>query len=217
VVVLLLHLNQSIMASVLLQRQDFSMDMTRPEQIEIRWHGRGGQGAVTSAGMLAEAAYYAGFKGVSSAPAFGAERRGAPVTASTRLANATLRHFSQVENPDMVVVLEDSLLVTANAVNGLGAKGYVIVNSHLAPEELGLSNGFRIATADADSVAEEIELRVSGVIMVNTAMLGAVAKATGLITLEHIERVLNHAFSPKAARKNIEAARMTYECTRCAY
>ena len=193
------------------------MNMIRPEEIEIRWHGRGGQGAVTSANLLAEAAYYAGFKGVTSAPTFGAERRGAPITASTRLATEPLRHFSQVENPDIIVVLEGSLLTTANAVNGLAEKGHVIVNSPLAPEELELTNGYRIATADADAVAEKIDLRASGVIMVNTAMLGAIAKATGLITLDHINRVLANMFSPKAAEKNMNAAKLTYECTRCAF
>jgi len=193
------------------------MNMTRPGQIEIRWHGRGGQGAVTSANLLAEAAYYAGFKGVTSAPTFGAERRGAPVTASTRLAEKPLRHFSQVENPDVIVVLDDSLLATANAVKGLAENGFVIVNSHRTPQELGLADTFRAATADADKIAKEINLCASGVIMVNTAMLGAIAKATGLITLEHINNVLVNAFSPKAAKKNIEAARLTYECTRCAF
>ncbi len=193
------------------------MDTTQIDQIEIRWHGRGGQGAVTSANLLAEAAYYAGFKGVSSAPAFGAERRGAPVTASTRLANAPLRHFSQVESPNMVVILEGSLLTTAKATQGLTDNGHVIVNSPFLPDALGLSNGYRVATVNADRIAEEINLRASGVIMVNTAMLGAVARATGLITLEHIDRALSHAFSPKAARKNMEAARLTYEATCCAF
>lgn len=193
------------------------MNMTRPKQIEIRWHGRGGQGAVTSANLLAEAAYYAGFKGVTSAPAFGAERRGAPVTASTRLASDPLRHFSQVENPDIIIVLDSSLLETANAVQGLAEDGYVIVNSRFAPKELGLSNGYKVATADADRVAEEIELLASGVIMVNTAMLGAVAKATGLISLQDISKTLANAFSPKAAKKNIEAAALTYECTQCSF
>ncbi len=192
------------------------MAMNQIEQIEIRWHGRGGQGAVTSANLLAEAAYYAGFKGVTSAPAFGAERRGAPVTASTRLASAPLRHFSQVEAPDMVIILEGSLLTTANATEGLAPNGHVIVNTRLAPEELGLSNGYQVATVDADRIAEEINLRAAGVIMVNTAMLGAVARATELITLDHINRTLRHAFSPKAAEKNIEAARLTFEATRCA-
>lgn len=193
------------------------MAITTTEQIEIRWHGRGGQGAVTSANFLAEAAYYAGFKGVTSAPAFGAERRGAPVTASTRLASETLRHFSQVEHPDIIVVLDDSLIKTANATRGLAENGYIIVNSRLAPEELDIAGNYRIATADANRIAEEVDLQASGVFMVNTAMLGAIARATGLIALEHINKTLANAFSPRAAKKNIEAARLTYEHTQCAF
>ncbi len=191
-------------------------DMQTDRVIEIRWHGRGGQGAITSANILAEAAYHAGFKGVTSAPAFGAERRGAPVTASTRLSSSPLRHFSQVEHPDMIIVLDDSLLITAKATNGLAADGCVVVNSRLRPEELGLDAGYRVAAADANGVAHAVGLVVSGNAMVNTAMLGAIARATGLITLEHVEQALRQAFSPRTVGKNIEAARMTYECTLCA-
>lgn len=185
------------------------------KEFEIRWHGRGGQGAVTSANMLAEAAYHAGFRGVMSAPAFGAERRGAPVTASTRIAPRSLRCLSQVEYPDMIVVLDDSLLTAANATNGLAQDGFVVVNSSLSPEALGLSGGYRIAVADANRIAGEVGLVVSGTLMINTAMLGAVARASGIIGLKHIEKALNSIFSPRAANKNFEAARLTYEQTRC--
>lgn len=191
------------------------MDDATDKIIEIRWHGRGGQGAVTSANLLAEAAYHAGFKGVSSAPAFGAERRGAPVTASTRLSSQPLRHFSQVERPDIVVVMDDSLLLSANATRGLAPNGHIIVNSRKTPEALGLDNGYRLAAADADHIAAEVGLLVSGILMVNTAMLGAVARATGPINLEHLEIAVNHVFSPRAAARNLEAARRTYESTEC--
>lgn len=184
---------------------------------EIRWHGRGGQGAVTSANMLAEAAYHAGFKGVMSMPTFGAERRGAPVTASTRLSRQPLRFFSQVEYPDMIVVLDDSLLAASNATNGLADDGFVVVNSTRPPEEMGLSDGYRIATADANQIAEEVGLIVSGALMINTAMLGAIAKATRIITLEHIEAALASVFSKKAAKKNFEAACLAYQRTLCLF
>jgi pyruvate ferredoxin oxidoreductase gamma subunit len=185
------------------------------KEFEIRWHGRGGQGAVTSANMLAEAAYHAGFRGVMSAPAFGAERRGAPVTASTRLAPRPLRCLSQVEYPDMIVVLDDSLLSTGGAIKGLADNGFVIVNTCLTPHALGLGNGYRVAAADANRIAEEVGLIVSGALMINTAMLGAVARASGIIQLEHIDMALRNMFSPRAAKKNFEAARLTYEQTTC--
>lgn len=182
---------------------------------EIRWHGRGGQGAISSANILADAAYRAGFKGVTSAPTFGAERRGAPVTASTRLSTAPLRIFSQVDSPDIVVVLDDSLLVVGKATTGIRPGGIIIVNSPLAPEELGLEGDFSVATADANAVAHEVSLIVSGAAMVNTAMLGAVAHATGLVSLRDIEIALGNAFHGEAARKNFETARLTFERTRC--
>lgn len=181
---------------------------------EIRWHGRGGQGAITSANILAEAAYHAGFKGVTSAPSFGAERRGAPVTASTRLSAEPLRIFSQVEHPDIIVVLEDSLLVTARATAGMNPGGRVIVNSKRAPDQLPVPGGFLVAAADASGAAQELGLIVGGAPMVNTAMLGAVARATGLIGLDDLEKAIRNAFSAKAAAKNFEAAKLTYERTR---
>lgn len=181
---------------------------------EIRWHGRGGQGAITSANILADAAYRAGFKGVTSAPSFGAERRGAPVTASTRLSAEPLRIFSQVEHPDVIVVLDDSLLVTAQATTGMKEGGRVIVNSKRAPDQLSVPAGFVVAAADASAAAEELGLLVGGAPMVNTAMLGAVARATGLIGLEELEEAIHNAFSAKAAAINFEAAKLTYERTR---
>jgi len=181
---------------------------------EIRWHGRGGQGAITSANILADAAYRAGFKGVTSAPSFGAERRGAPVTASTRLSAEPLRIFSQVECPDVIVVLDESLLVTARATTGMKPRGRVIVNSKRAPDALPVPEDFIVAAADASGAAEELGLIIGGAPMVNTAMLGAVARATGLIGLDDLDEAIRNAFSAKAAAKNFQAAKLTYERTR---
>ncbi len=180
---------------------------------EIRWHGRGGQGAISSAKILAAAAYQAGFKGVTSAPNFGAERRGAPVTALTRLATEPIRIYSQVETPDVIVVLDDTLMKTANATSGLKPGGWVIVNSRKAPQTLGIKGDFRVATADATGAAVEVGLIVSGVPMINTPMLGAIARATGFVSLDNLKTALADAFSPKAAQKNFEAAKLTYQRT----
>ena len=181
---------------------------------EIRWHGRGGQGAVTSAKILADAAYRSGFEGVTSQPSFGAERRGAPITASTRLAHERIRVLSQVSEPDIVVVLDDSLLGVAHASAGLKAGGTVIVNTTRAAEELGLEEGVRVVTSDVTGAAEAAGLIVSGKPMVSTAILGAVAAATGLITMESVDAAIGHAFSGSAAAKNIEAAKIAFECTK---
>ncbi|MDO8692251.1 MAG: 2-oxoacid:acceptor oxidoreductase family protein [Dehalococcoidia bacterium] len=180
---------------------------------EIRWHGRGGQGAISSAQILAEAAFYQGFKGVAAAPFFGAERRGAPVTASTRFSHEQLRVYSQIERPDIAIVLEEALIETGHALAGLKTGGWLIVNSPKTPAELAVEGDFLVATADALGVAQRLGLLVAGNAIVNTAMLGAFVRATGLVSLDCIRRALESRFPPGAAQLNAEASRLTYEAT----
>ena len=181
---------------------------------EIRWHGRGGQGAVTSSKILAEAAFRSGWSGVTAAPSFGAERRGAPITASTRMAEEPVRILSQVTTPDVVVVLDDSLVGVANPAAGLRDGGVIIVNTVRACAELGLPENVRVVTADVTGSAMAAGVVVGGQPMVNTAILGSIAAATGLVTLESVEAAIAEAFPPGPAAKNIEAARLAYECTK---
>jgi pyruvate ferredoxin oxidoreductase gamma subunit len=181
---------------------------------EIRWHGRGGQGAVTSAKILADAAFRSGFRGVTSAPSFGAERRGAPITASTRLSDEPVRVYSPVTQPDIVVVLDESLLSVANATAGLRPGGMLIINTTKAPAELGIAGDVRVVTADVTGAARAVDLIVGGHPMVSTAILGAIARATGLITLESLQSAIDHTFKPSAAKKNYDAAVIAYECAR---
>jgi pyruvate ferredoxin oxidoreductase gamma subunit len=181
---------------------------------EIRWHGRGGQGAVTSAKILADAAFRSGFAGVTSQPSFGAERRGAPITASTRLADEPLRILSQVTEPDIIVVLDESLLTVADATAGMKPGGTVIVNSAKAPGEFALRDDLHVVTSDVTGAARAVDLIVGGQPMVSTAILGAFARATSLVTMENVETAIGHVFTGSAAKKNIEAARVAFECTR---
>lgn len=187
---------------------------TSHDMIEIRWHGRGGQGAVTAAKILAEAAFHSGFAGVTSQPSFGAERRGAPITASTRLAHEPIRILSQVTTPDIVVVLDDSLLAVANATAGLKPGGTLIVNTSRAAADLGVAGDVRVVTSDVTGAAQAAGLIVGGQPMVSAAILGAVARATGLVTVESIRDAIDHTFSAAAAKKNHEAAVIAYDCTR---
>ena len=180
---------------------------------EIRWHGRGGQGAVTAAKLFADAAFRSGWEGVTSAPSFGAERRGAPVTASSRLADERIRVLSQVTTPDIVVVLDDSLLDVASATAGITSGGVVIVNTTRAAADLGLAGDFRVVAADVTGAAEAAGVIVGGQTIVSAAILGSVAKATGLVTLEAVEAAIGEAFAPGPAAKNAEAALIAYECT----
>lgn len=183
------------------------------ELIEIRWHGRGGQGAVTSSKILADAAFRNGWSGVTAAPSFGAERRGAPVTASTRLAHDEIRVLSQVTTPDVVVVLDDSLLTVASATAGVKPGGIILVNTTQPAEALGLTGDFRVVASDVTGAAEAAGVIVGGQPIVSAAIVGAFAKATGLVTFESVEAAIREAFPAAPAAKNVEAARIAYECT----
>ena len=181
---------------------------------EIRWHGRGGQGAVTSAKILADAAFRSGFAGVTSQPSFGAERRGAPITASTRLNDEPIRILSQVTEPDIVVVLDDSLVEVGRVTEGIKPGGTIIVNTVRSAEDLGITGDLRVVTSDVTGAAQAADLIVGGQPMVSTAILGAIARATGLVTMESVDAAIGHVFRGSAAVKNIEAAKIAFECTR---
>ncbi|MEE8471122.1 MAG: 2-oxoacid:acceptor oxidoreductase family protein [Dehalococcoidia bacterium] len=181
---------------------------------EIRWHGRGGQGAITAAKIVAQAAYLRGYRGVTAAPSFGAERRGAPVSASTRIALEPVMVMSQVEKPDTVVVLDHTLLKYRDVTSGLSREGWLVVNAWQSPRELNVRGDFNIATADATKVCRELGLMVAGLTVVNTAMLGAFVRATEMIDLASIEKVIRERFSDGAVDANLAAVMKTYEITR---
>jgi pyruvate ferredoxin oxidoreductase gamma subunit len=183
---------------------------------EIRWHGRGGQGAVTAAKIIAQAAYLKGYQGVTAAPSFGAERRGVPVSALTRISTESIAVVSQVENPSAVVVLDQSLLKYEEVISGLSSDGWLIVNSWLHPKELQIKGDFNIAAADATKVCRELGLMVGGLPMVNTAMLGAFACATQIVDIPSIEKVIMERFSNSAVDINLAAIKRTYEITKLA-
>jgi len=180
---------------------------------EILWHGRGGQGVVLAAQILAEAAYVHGFRGVTSAPTFGPERRGAPLTASTRIADDPVRTFSQVAPADIAVILDPSLLEPATAEGMLRENGLVIVNTPLKPEEMGIDGRFSVATVDAAGIAWEHHLSMGGVPVVNTPLLGAFCRASGLVSLESIEEGLKQKMPRSKASFNFQAVRTAFERT----
>ena len=180
---------------------------------EIRWHGRGGQGAITAAKLLAQAAYLDGYQGVTAAPSFGAERRGAPVSASTRISPEPIMVVSQVEEPDVVVVLDHSLLRISDVTSGLREGGWLVVNSRQSPNELNVKGHFNIATADATSVCRELGLVITGLIVVNTAILGALVRATEIVNLANLEEVVRGKFPRDAIEQNLSAIKRTYEIT----
>lgn len=180
---------------------------------EIIWHGRGGQGVVVVAHMLAEAAYLQGYKGVTSAPAFGPERRGAPVTASTRIDHEPIRTFAQIEKADIAVVLDPSLLKVVNILGSLKENGLLVINTAQNPKDLGLNGSFNLAIVDAVSIALRHELIREGSPIVNTPLLGSFARASNLVSLECIEKGLQWKLSGDALSANILALKSAYEET----
>jgi 2-oxoacid:acceptor oxidoreductase gamma subunit (pyruvate/2-ketoisovalerate family) len=181
---------------------------------EIRWHGRGGQGAITAAKILAQAAYFEGYQGVTAAPSFGAERRGVPVSASTRIAPQTIMVVSQVETPNVVVVLDHTLLKYDEVTSGLVKGGWLIVNSWQHPKEFDLGGDFNIATADATEVCSSLGLIVAGLTVVNTAMLGAFIRATQAVGMASIEKAVRERFSDREVNTNLTAIAETYKITK---
>ena len=181
---------------------------------EIRWHGRGGQGAITAAKIVAEAAYLKGYRGVTAAPSFGAERRGAPVSASTRISPEPVMIVSQVEKPNVVVVLDYTLLKYQEVTSGLNREGWLVVNCWQHPKELNIKGDFNIATADATKVCRELGLTVAGLTVVNTAILGAFVRATKIVDMASIEKVVRERFFNDAIDMNLAAIMKTYEITK---
>jgi 2-oxoacid:acceptor oxidoreductase gamma subunit (pyruvate/2-ketoisovalerate family) len=176
--------------------------------IEIRFHGRGGQGAVVASNLLAMAAFREG-KDVQAFPYFGVERRGAPVTAFTKLDDKPVRIKSQIYEPDHVIVMDASLLKAVDVTQGLKAGGLVLINTDKNPQELQDIKG-KIATVDATAIAVKHGLGSREAPIVNTAILGAFAKATGIVKIESlVESILDSA--PAKKNENAEAAKEAYE------
>jgi pyruvate ferredoxin oxidoreductase gamma subunit len=176
--------------------------------IEIRWHGRGGQGAVTSTEMLAQAAIAEG-KYAQAFPSFGPERRGAPVQAFNRVdSGAPVRIRADITEPDYVVVLDPGLLGKVNVTSGLKKEGKVIVNTRKTPAEIQSEFGIKypVATVNATRIARE----VLGVPIVNTTMLGAVIKITGVVDKKSTNDPLMKRFG-KLGDRNIKAMETAYE------
>ena len=176
---------------------------------EIRIHGRGGQGGVTAAELIARAAYKEG-KWIQAFPYFGAERRGAPVRAFARISTEPILVRSQIYNPDYALVLDESLLRVANVTEGLKRDGIIVINTRKEPSEVDL-HGYRVATVDATGIALELELLVAGLPVVNTAMVGAFAAATEEIKIESVVEVIKEEWRGAVGEKNAKAAVLAYE------
>lgn len=176
---------------------------------EIRIHGRGGQGGVTAAELLARAAFKEG-KWVQAFPFFGAERRGAPVKAFARISDEPILIRSQVYNPDYVIVLDSTLIEVVDVSEGLKEDGIIIINSAKKPEEIPIKN-IRTATVDATKISLELGLLVAGLPILNTPILGGFARATNELKLESVMQTIEEEWPGPAGQKNARAAQLSYE------
>ena len=179
--------------------------------IEIRWHGRGGQGAKTASLLLADAAFNTG-KYIQGFPEYGPERMGAPITAYNRISDAPIRVHSNIYDPDYVVVVDDSLLECVDVTAGLKKEGAIIINTTKTPEEVRpLLKGYegKVCTIDAKTISEE----TLGRYFPNTPMLAAVVKVSGImeedVFLADMEKSFAHKFAkkPEVIPGNMEALR----------
>ena len=195
------------------------VDMEK-EIIEIRWHGRGGQGAKTAALLFGEAALETGMY-IQAFPEYGPERTGAPVSSYNRLSKKPIRIHSGIETPDIVLVLDPTLIGKVDVTAGLKDHGVIIVNTTKSPSEvrkmLGVKDSIKVYTVDAYGIA----LATIGRAIPNTPMLGSLIKATGILNFDHllesVRKKLEVKFRGKGADivdKNIQAIKKAYEETK---
>lgn len=183
------------------------------EVLEIRWHGRGGQGAVTAAKILAESAISDG-KFIQAFPEYGPERAGAPVRSFTRISSSPIYIHSQVTEPKVVIVLDPTLLEVTDVTEGLAEDGILIINTNDPPKDLRARlniKGRKIFTVPATDIAiKELKRNIP-----NTPMIAALLKATGLLKLETVienfEKVYSKKFNPAVVEGNVKAMKAAYE------
>lgn len=184
--------------------------------LEIRWHGRGGQGAKTASQFLAEAALELG-KSIQAFPEYGPERAGAPIRTFTRISDKRIDIHSSVTNPDIVVVIDPTLLEAIDACEGLGDGGILVVNTHETTDAVRKKTGFnkgKVAVCDAT----KISLETLGISMPNTPMMGALLKVNPVVPIEILENMVRHKFIKKIGQEktdaNIKAIKRAYKETK---
>ncbi len=191
------------------------MVINMADLVEIRWHGRGGQGAKTAALLLADVAFKTG-SFVQGFPEYGPERMGAPITAYNRISESEIRVHSNIYEPDYVVVVDEGLLDVVRVTDGLKADGGIVVNTSKSPDEIREKlNGYtgKVYTIDARKVSKAC----LGKYFPNTPMLAAIVKVSGVMEKEIFLKEMENSFSHKFASKpeviegNMNALNMAFE------
>ncbi len=174
----------------------------------VRFHGRGGEGVVIAAELLADAAFREG-KWVQAFPFFGGERRGAPVTAFVRISNRQIRLRGPLYEPNYIVVLSPFLEDNAKVTDGLKKSGLLLVNSPGRRRRFEFK-GFRVVKVDATKIAVRLGLVVAGTAVVNTTMLGAFARATKIVTFDSLRKAIVERWPGHLGARNVRAAMFGY-------
>lgn len=185
--------------------------MASKSLVEIVFHGRGGQGAVTAANLLVATALKDGNKGVQAFPFFGAERRGAPVKAFARISDDEIHLRSEIYNPDIVIVLDESIMDIVDVLKGLKKDGKILINTRKKPSEFDFAKKFNVATVDATGIAINNEILVGGIPVVNTPILGAVPKILDRVTLKSIQDIVKIKWGGDLAERNVKATQDAYD------
>jgi len=176
---------------------------------ELRLHGRGGQGVVTAAELIAQAAFADG-KYALAFPSFGSERMGAPVQSFVRISETPIRARNQVYEPDYLIVLDATLIGSIDITAGLKPDGLLIIDTEKGPGELKLNTSARIMTIPATRIAMEIIGRP----IQNTTLLGYFAAVTGLISIDGVKKAIEHRFPAAIALRNIAAVEKAFSLAR---
>ena len=173
---------------------------------EIRIHGRGGQGAVTAAVLLADAAFHDG-KHSQAFPAFGSERMGAPVQSFVRVDDKRIRARDQINEPDYLIIQDHTLLTAIDVLHGLKDDGLCLIDSEKSPEEFNLNTKAKVVTIPASKIAREIIGRP----IQNTTLIGALCGATGLISVEAVKNSVKKRFPGMVGEKNADAVQKAFD------
>jgi len=177
--------------------------------IEIRMHGRGGQGGAVACKILALAVFKEG-KYAQSFPAFGVERRGAPVVAFTRIDDKPIQLRCEIYEPDHIIVLDPTLMLSTNVIGGLKAGGTILINSDLPESFFKIPEGYKVRCTDANALAVKYSLGTRAIPIVNTAILGAFAKFTGLLTIDKLAEAIEETV-PARTKQNVDAVKEAFE------
>ncbi len=181
--------------------------------VEIVFHGRGGQGSVTAANLLVAAALKDKNKGLQAFPFFGAERRGAPVRAFARISDDEIHLRSEIYNPDIVIVQDESIMKIVDVLKGIKNDGKILINTRKKPNEYPFSKKYKVATVDATGVAIKYGILVGGIPVVNTPILGAVPKVLARVTLKSIQNVIREKWKGDQGQQNVKATQEAYDTT----